>query len=150
MLRSVCNGDQSIARRGAPVSLLLLGSLLSAPLMAQINLGPVTVGAGMRTSFTHTDTNRTNDENRFALDSVRLYVNGSVTEKIKFMFNTEYESGTNKIGVLDAVARFEYSPKFNIWAGRLLPPSDRANLAGPYYNNHWAVYSDGIQNGHPF
>ena len=48
------------------------------------------------------------------------------------------------------MARFEISPKFNIWAGRFLPPSDRANLYGPYYSHHWAVYSDGIQNGHPF
>jgi hypothetical protein len=32
----------------------------------------------------------------------------------------------------------------------VLPPSDRANLAGPYYNSNWAVYQDGIQNGHPF
>ena len=52
--------------------------------------------------------------------------------------------------MLDAVARFELSPKFNIWAGRLLPPSDRANLSGPYYTHHWGVYTDGIQNGHPF
>ena len=42
------------------------------------------------------------------------------------------------------------SPKFNIWAGRFLPPSDRANLYGPFYSHHWAVYSDGVQNGHPF
>ncbi len=32
----------------------------------------------------------------------------------------------------------------------MLPPSDRANLYGPYYAHHWATFSDGIQNGHPF
>jgi hypothetical protein len=42
------------------------------------------------------------------------------------------------------------SPKFNVWMGRFLPPSDRANLYGPYYAHHWGVYTDGIQNGHPF
>ena len=52
--------------------------------------------------------------------------------------------------MLDAVARFEFSPKFNIWVGRFLPPSDRANLYGPYYSHHWAVYTDGIQDGYPF
>ena len=66
------------------------------------------------------------------------------------MFNTEYDGASNKIGVLDAVARFEMSPKFNVWMGRFLPPSDRANLYGPYYAHHWGVYTDGIQNGHPF
>ena len=50
---------------------------------------------------------------------------------------------------MDAVARIEASPKMNLWMGRFLPPSDRANLYGPYYANHWGVYTDGIQNGHP-
>jgi len=104
----------------------------------------------MRTSFAHTepDTGRATD--KFLFDSGRLYVNGNVTEQIKFMFNTEYDGATNKVGVLDAAARFEPSAKFNIWAGRFLPPSDRANLYGPYYAHHWAVYTDGVQNGHPF
>ena len=90
------------------------------------------------------------DTDKFVLDSARIYVSGPVTDKIKFMFNTEYDGASNKIGVLDAVARFEMSPKFNIWMGRFLPPSDRANLYGPYYAHHWGVYTDGIQNGHPF
>jgi hypothetical protein len=88
--------------------------------------------------------------NKFPFESVRLYLNGPVTKNIKFMFNTEYNGATNNVGVLDAIARVELHPKFNIWAGRLLPPSDRANLAGPYFNSHWGVYQDGIQNGHPF
>ena len=104
----------------------------------------------MRSSFAHTEPDGGTSTDEFNLDSVRLYVNGPVTDKIKFMFNTEYDGATNKIGVLDAVARFEMSPKFNIWAGRFLPPSDRANLYGPYYAHHWAVYTDGIQNGYPF
>ena len=66
------------------------------------------------------------------------------------MFNTEYNGATNDIGVLDAVAQVSTSPKFNIWVGRFLPPSDRANLYGPYYANHWGVYTDGIQDGYPF
>jgi len=128
------------------VSFLTLGSVSQA----QVNLGPVTVGAGLRTSYVHTHVEGGTDTDRFPLDSIRLYVNGPVTSKVKFMFNTEYNGAANTVNVLDAVARLEFSPKFNIWAGRLLPPSDRANLAGPYYNSHWGVYSDGIQNGHPF
>jgi hypothetical protein len=104
----------------------------------------------MRTSYVHTRPEAGAETDKFPLDSVRLYVNGPVTNKIKFMFNTEYNGAANTVNVLDAVARLEFSPKFNIWAGRLLPPSDRANLAGPYYNNHWGVYTDGVQNGHPF
>ena len=128
----------------------LLGLLtLALPLWAQRELGPVTVGAGLQTSFVHNSPRGSDSTEQLNLNSIRLYVNGPVTEQIKFMVNTEYD-GANRIGVLDAVARIEMSPKFNIWAGRFLPPSDRANLYGPYYSHHWAIYSDGVQDGYPF
>ena len=137
-------------RRCAPVLLFLSGFLvLAPPSQAQVTLGPVTVGAGMRTSFIHTEPDGGASTDKFLLDSARIYISGPVTKEIKFMFNTEYDGGTNKVGILDAVARIELSPKFNIWAGRFLPPSDRGNLYGPYYANQWGVYTDGIQNGHP-
>ena len=44
----------------------------------------------------------------------------------------------------------KFLPTFNIWAGRFLPPSDRANLYGPFYAHEWGVYTDGIQDGYPF
>jgi hypothetical protein len=127
-------------------------------------LPPVTVGAGLQTSFYNCDkaciyspgTVNTaagdSSVSGLALDSVRLYVNGNVTDKIKIMFNTEYDGsgpGENKVEVLDAVGRFEFSDYFNIWAGRFLPPSDRANLYGPYYANDWTPYADGVADFYP-
>jgi hypothetical protein len=113
-------------------------------------LPPVTVGAGVQSSFVHTSSDGADSTDSFALNSVRLYVNGTAANKIKFMFNTEYDGSGNHVTVLDAAAEFEVSDKFNVWVGRMLPPSDRANLYGPYYSNEWAVYSDGIQDGYPF
>jgi hypothetical protein len=104
----------------------------------------------MQTSFVHNAPDGATSTDKFQFNSARLYVNGPVANKIKFMFNTEYDSATNKVGVLDAVGRLEFSPQFNIWAGRFLPPSDRANLYGPYYSHQWAVFTDGIQDGYPF
>jgi hypothetical protein len=121
----------------------------SAPLHAQ-ELPPVSVGAGMRTSFVHTEPDGFDGTDEFLLDSVRLYVNGSATETVKFMFNTEYNGADNEVHVMDAVARLEFSDGFNLWFGRFLPPSDRANLYGPYYSHHWSVYTDGVQDGYPF
>jgi hypothetical protein len=146
--RSIPNVPAVIARRS--VVALLAGTLVwAAPLLAQTELGPVTVGAGLQTSYVHNKARASDSTDQLVVNSIRLYVNGPATNNIKFMFNTEYD-GVNKIGVLDAVARIEMSPKFNIWAGRFLPPSDRANLYGPYYSHHWAVYTDGVQDGYPF
>jgi hypothetical protein len=124
--------------------------LTAGPVQAQTTLPPVTLGAGVRTSFAHTDTDDIDSTDKFFLDSARIYINGNATPKIKFMFNTEYYGADNKVGIMDAVARLEFSDTFNIWVGRFLPPSDRANLYGPYYAHHWAVYTDGVQDGYPF
>lgn len=132
------------------ITRLVVTVLFTIPVWAQTEVGPVTVGAGLQTSFAHTDPKGGSTTDQLLLNSVRLYVNGTAANNIKFMFNTEYDGGTNKIGILDAVGRIEVSPKFNIWAGRFLPPSDRANLYGPYFAHHWNVYTDGIQDGYPF
>jgi hypothetical protein len=139
-----------LSRRSLTALMAGASVLAAAPLCAQTPLPPVTIGAGLQTSFVHMSPESGDSVDDFLLNSARLYVNGPVTDKIKFMFNTEYDGGSNKIGVLDAVARLEMSPKLNIWAGRFLPPSDRANLYGPYYSHEWAVYTDGIQDGYPF
>lgn len=146
--RSVSNNPGSkLKKRALALAVGLLAC--AAPLAAQAPM-PVTIGAGLQTSFVHTAPKAGSSTDQFLLNSARFYVNGTAADKIKFMFNTEYDGGTNKIGVLDAAARIEPSAKFNIWMGRFLPPSDRANLYGPYYSHQWNTYTDGIQDGYPF
>jgi hypothetical protein len=111
---------------------------------ATVNFGTdqsVSIGLGMRTSYTSlehgaSDGSRSND---FNLDSARIYLGGSLNSQIKGMLNTEWDG--DKIRVLDAAGQFAFSPALNVWAGRLLSPSDRANMAGPYYSlggGYWA------------
>src|SRR3989442_14073944 len=140
-----------MARSWTAALLACAVSLAATPLRAQdAPLPAVTVGAGVQTSFGHDVPQAGDSTDAFLLNSVRLYVNGSPAKKIKFMFNTEYDGAGNHVTVLDAVARFEVSDQFNVWVGRCLPPSDRANLYGPYYAHHWATFTDGVQDGYPF
>ena len=135
------------------LSSLMVG--VSAPVFAQD--GPsVTVGAGLRTSFVHTQNEDGDDEDgpdtsfdNFNVGNARLYVNGTVTKNIKLTFNTDYDSATNEVRLLDAVGQISFSPKANIWMGRFLPPSDRPNLYGPFYAHSWNVFTDGIQDSYP-
>ncbi len=151
MVKQIVRTELSFfARRCASAALLASGFWgLVATARAQATLPPISIGAGMRTSYVHTFPDSGTDSDRFLLNSARIYINGSVTDTFKFTLNTEYNSSTNNVNVLDAIARMEVSPEFNIWAGRLLPPSDRVNLTGPYYSHHWAVFTDGIENGQP-
>lgn len=131
----------------------ILGTaLLTLPVsvvLADVTLPAVSVGAGVRTSFTNYNPDVGEETSDFELNSARIYIGGKVTDQISLMFNTEYTAGSEDIAVIDAAVKFEFSDKFNIWAGRFLPPSDRANLYGPYYANHWGVYNDGVQDGYP-
>src|SRR4051812_8785786 len=105
--RCVRNERAFLARRFAPAFLLLSGIVVTAPASrAQIALGPITVGGGVRTSYAHTEPDGGNSTDQFKLDDARIYINGPVTDKIKFMFNTDYDGATDHVAVLDAVARF--------------------------------------------
>lgn len=150
-------------RRGTLSAALGVMLLTAVAAHADISLPPVSVGAGMQTNFFSCDQGciysdgkakpGSNSVQGFDVSTVRLYLNGSVTDAIKLTFNTEYNQTPNQspngIGVLDAIARFEFSDQVNFWAGRFLPASDRANLYGPYYANDWAPYADGVADFYP-
>jgi hypothetical protein len=157
-LQRLCNGAVRRASFAATLGSAIWLTGIDAA-RADVSLPPITVGAGMQTSLFSCSTGciysdgvpHTPDGSvqGFQLDTVRLYLNGTVTDNIKLTFNTEYSGATNNVEVLDAIGRFEFSDQFNIWAGRLLPPSDRANLYGPYYANDWAPYADGVADYYP-
>ena len=141
-----------LVMRCQPVWLLGLLILATSPLRAQTDTfePTLTVGGGIQSSYDHTEPDGGNGLDQFSLNHARLYFSGDVTKNISVMFNTDYNNVTNTMEILDAVGEFHFSPKFNIWFGRFLPPSDRANLYGPFYSHEWAVYSDGIQDGYTF
>jgi hypothetical protein len=97
----------------------------------------VSVGFGMRGSFSAVENgapNGTSDSNDFSLDSARIFLSGSLNKYIKGMLNTEKDIAGQGFQAIDANIQLQITPEFAIWAGRFLSPSDRANLAGPYYS----------------
>ena len=130
------------------VSAALILPAMSAHAGGTISFGEdksVSVGFGMRAGYSSVenaaaDGGRSND---FSLDSARLYLSGSFNKYIKGMLNTE-KSGGGAGGnweIIDANVQLQLTPEIAIWAGRFLSPSDRANMAGPYYSmggGYWA------------
>jgi hypothetical protein len=107
------------------VALASIALALAVPVGAQ-TLPPVSIGAGLRSSFVHTEPDGPADgTDEFLLDSVRLYVNGSVTNKIKIMFNTEYNGSQNDVEVLDAAGQFAFSPEVQRLV-RAVPAAERS------------------------
>ncbi len=105
----------------------------------------ISIGIGVRSSFTSVEDAAPDDgrSEDFNLDNARIYINGQIHKYIKFEFNTECffcdSSTLRNFDVLDAIGKFEFNPAFNIWAGRLLVPPDRAEISGPFYPSDFSV-----------
>ncbi|MBY0467623.1 MAG: porin [Burkholderiaceae bacterium] len=107
----------------------------------------VTFGFGTRYTYTRAERpsanggGHINDPN---LDSARLYFGASLNKYVKATFSTEWDGAKERIRKLDMYAQFEFTPEFNVWAGRFVGPSERANMAGPYYSvggGYWPCVS---------
>jgi hypothetical protein len=95
-------------------------------------------GVGLRVGGGYTIRDQLPDSVGLMVLDVRPYIVGQVAPALKFQGNLDLNNFDNgRIHVLDAVARFEPHDLFNVWFGRFLPPSDRANLSGPYFQNAW-------------
>ena len=42
-------------------------------------------------------------------------------------------------GLQDLIIKFEPHDFFNVWAGKMILPIDRANLSGPWFTNYWLM-----------
>ena len=120
------------------VALAACGSATAGVTVAGPGESYLTLSLWARSSYTSVedaapDGSRSSD---FSIDSVRIITSGKITKSIGGMINFERQSDES-MRILDAVAQFELTEGVNFWFGRMLPPTDRANMAGPYFANVW-------------
>ena len=121
----------------------------------------ISVGMGTRTSFSMKEDGSASGgqySNSFGVDNARIYINGKIHKYVGFEFNTECFNcgnsgqaagprtnntfGSNSsAGMLDVIGKFEINELVNVWFGRMLVPTERGELNGPFYH---AVY-DGFR-----
>jgi hypothetical protein len=115
----------------------------------------ISVGMGIRQSFNMLEDKSASGgqwNNNFATDNARIYINGKIHKYVGFEFNTDcfncsfgkgtnHNAGNSNIGLLDAIGKFEINDLVNVWFGRMLVPTERGELNGPFYH---AVY-DGFR-----
>lgn len=132
--------------------LALLAAWQSAQ-AAELKLGDdagLTAGIGLRASYTNAKrgapdgVSRSND---FNVENARVFLTGHYKKTITATLNTERNNVTDQVRIMDAYVGFEFMPEFNIWAGRLLPPQDRANGYGPFYALPWSY--PGVVSNYP-
>ncbi len=113
----------------------------------------ISVGMGIRTSFSAVEGRSPSGHysNEFSIDNARIYINGKIHKYVGFEFNTDCHNcsfgqsgvagagtgitaGNSAVGLLDAIGKFEFNEMFNLWVGRMLLPSERGELNGPFYH----------------
>ncbi len=108
----------------------------------------ISIGMGIRTSFNSQEGAAPNGHysNEFTVNNARIYINGQIHKYVKFEFNTDCFNcqvgggatnnfaGNSAIGLLDAIGKFEFNEMANLWVGRMLLPSERGELNGPFYH----------------
>jgi hypothetical protein len=111
----------------------------------------ISLGIAGRTSYSAVEDSAPNGSdwsNKFNLDNARIYIAGQVHKNVKFELNTECvfcgNSGSDpahgEFVVLDAIAKIEINPYFNIWGGRVLVPAERQEMNGPFYSTTYDAY----------
>jgi hypothetical protein len=105
----------------------------------------ISLGAGYRGTGLWTENANSGNLNdgAYSNDNARLYLNGQLNQYFKFEVNTECYFCNNtgagaspkmSYNILDAIAKFEYNRYLNIWGGRMLAPTERGELNGPFFH----------------
>ena len=109
----------------------------------------ISIGAGFRTNFRTQESAAGNSgdkwSNDFALDNIRLYINGQIHKYLKLEFNTDCQTCNNggEVRVLDVIGKFEVNPYANVWVGRMLVPAERREMNGPFFSAVYNIFSSG-------
>ena len=98
----------------------------------------VSLGFGYRGSgnWNNLDAGNGSAPTTYSTDNARLYLNGQVHKYLKFEVNTECFScnGPHVLySVLDAIGKVEVNRYLNFWGGRMLVPTERGELSGPFF-----------------
>ncbi len=99
----------------------------------------LSLGFGLRSSFTSLQNGAPDGTSRsksFNVDNARLYISGQLNDMIRGTLNTDRDAAGNVV-LMDGFTELGLSDNFNVRLGRLIPPSDRSNLDGPFYLNAW-------------
>ncbi|HET6388583.1 porin [Hyphomicrobium sp.] len=101
----------------------------------------ISIGAGLRGQYISDVGLADPTQEGWELNSARLYIQGQANKHVGFTYNTDIDQDShgNPTGIqtLDALGRIEFMDEFNLYGGRMLPPSDRVNLDGPFNLGTW-------------
>jgi hypothetical protein len=94
------------------------------------NKAPVSLGGYVEANWQHFGTDGVSEGHQFQMRRLTLFVASSVSKRIKFLTEIEFEDGTKEINIEFASIDFEFHPLLNLRGGVVMNP------IGAFNQNH--------------
>lgn len=91
---------------------------------------PIAVGGYMEVNTNYSGTDGVSDGFTFEMRRLSLFLSGTITKKIKFLTELEFENGTEEINVEYCAVDFQFHPLLTLRGGVMMNP------IGAYNQNH--------------
>lgn len=91
---------------------------------------PVALGGYMEANYQYLGENGVTEGHQFQMRRLTLFVSSSISKRIKFLTEIEFEDGTKEINIEFASVDFEFAPLFNLRGGVVMNP------IGAFNQNH--------------
>ena len=120
-----------LRKQGSPTDSLRLNmdAVYNRP-FTQVGRLPVALGGYVEANYQYASTNGISEGNQFQFRRLTLFVSSTVSKRIKFLSEIEFEDGTKEINIEFASVDFEFSPLFNARGGIVMNP------IGSFNQNH--------------
>jgi len=96
----------------------------------QMGKFPVALGGYMEVNTDYSGTDGVNEGLSFQFRRFTIFMSSTITKKIKFLSELEFEDGTKEINIEFAAVDFEFHPLFNLRGGIIMNP------IGAFNQNH--------------
>ncbi|MEW6512328.1 MAG: hypothetical protein AB1428_15370 [Bacteroidota bacterium] len=124
--------DSTLLRRTAvdtAAAALSMDAAYRRPFMS-VGRSPISLGGYMEVSWQHLGTNGVTEGHQFQFRRLTLFVSSSITERIRFLSEIEFEDGAKEIAVEFAAIDVEFDPLMNLRGGMIVNP------IGGFNQNH--------------
>src|SRR6185295_4617863 len=148
-------GRASVRRGGFPPMryLLLLAAVPQLALAAAViridESRSLSIAVAFRSSMGGTNIPAQDGSSRaldLSVDGAVLAIGGELDKHLRLQINALRVPTTGAITVADAIVQVDVAPWLQVWAGRMLPPLDRASLTGPFFG---VLYDPPVASAYP-
>src|SRR5215203_1531131 len=110
-------------------TLLNMDAVYNRPFI-QVGKLPVALGGYVEANYQYLGENGITEGHQFQMRRLTLFVSSSISKRIKFLTEIEFEDGTKEINIEFASVDFEFAPLLNIRGGIIMNP------IGAFNQNH--------------